>query len=163
MSATNSNSNNTSNSANNANPNPPVYNTSTELHDLGRTRFDHDTAAPSERDTALTLAPTHSAIPLRTGHAPRGLEAQVHAWTTFQFTTTDVDAGEELKGDLHGGQLHRVNRAARGEERVVRGGGGSDEGALCAGRKGEGSDARPLAKGMAEEMDKEMFWSERIM
>ncbi|EUC40432.1 hypothetical protein COCMIDRAFT_108848 [Bipolaris oryzae ATCC 44560] len=143
----------------------------TELHDLGATRFDRDTAAPSDRDTALLHR--HPAVPVITpqGRAPPGLEAKVHEWTTFRFTTEDVDRVEELKGDLHGGMLHRVNRAARGEVGggpvMRRGGKGRNEDmaqetTLCGGRKGEG-DVAPVAKGMAEEMGKDMFWSEPIV
>lgn len=145
------------------------FDPNTELLDLGRTRFDIETAAPSDRDTALAHPGSHTALLPRAGQAPRGLEAQVHAWTTFQYTTDEVDVKEELKGDLHGGQLHRVNRAARGEEPVIRekggkakAGKGGNENELYAGRKPEGGGA-PMAKGMAEEMEKSMFWEERII
>ncbi|KAJ5063081.1 hypothetical protein PSV09DRAFT_2377663 [Bipolaris maydis] len=158
-------------SSNNATNATKPFTPTAELHDLGATRFDRDTAAPSDRDTALLNR--HIAVPVITpqGRAPPGLEAKVHAWTTFQFTTEDVDRVEELKGDLHGGMLHRVNRAARGE---VGGGvfmgnrgkgsnkGTAQENKLCGGRKGDG-DAAPMAKGMAEEMGKDMFWSGPIV
>jgi hypothetical protein len=171
-------------------PEPSFYHNSIELFDLGITRFDQDTAAIGDRDYAL-----HATQPViaRAGHAPRGLESQVHAWNTFQYTTDEVNEREELKGDLHGGQLHRENRAAanpqgagasgkggyggrggmdrggRGAARGARaagagrgaGGGGQLEG-LCAGRKPD-FDAPPLAKGMAEEMDKSMFWDGPIV
>lgn len=156
--------------------NPPTnttkpFTTTTELHDLGATRFDRDTAAPSDRDTALLYR--HAVVPVITpqGRAPPGLEAKVHEWTTFQFTTEDLDRVEELKGDLHGGMLHRVNRAARGEVTGGamignRGRGSNKETAqetkLCGGREGEG-DAALVAKGMAEEMGKDMFWSGPIV
>ncbi|KAF2127500.1 hypothetical protein P153DRAFT_377112 [Dothidotthia symphoricarpi CBS 119687] len=150
----------------------PVFTPTTELHDLGRQRFDHDTAAISDRDHAFhTAAPP----PLRTGRAPAGLEAQVFGWTEFQYATADRDAREELKGDLHGGVLHRVNRAAGGGENIRGGGGGGFVGgrsgggrgdgkvdALCAGRRPEGVVA-PLAKGGAEELGKGMFWEEEIV
>jgi hypothetical protein len=170
------------------------YHNSVELFDLGATRFDQDTAAVGDRDFALH---TYQPVIARAGRAPRGLESQVHAWNTFQYTTDEVNEREELKGDLHGGQLHRENRAAahpqgaggmgrgggfgggyggRGGERggrgAARGGraggagrGGRDDGqseGLCAGRKPD-YDAPPLAKGMAEEMDKSMFWDEPIV
>lgn len=83
---------------------------STELADLGRDRFDHDTAQATDRDAALYA---QGPITIRQGRAPRGLENQVHAWNTFKFTTEERDEKEELKGDLHEGQLHRQNRAAR--------------------------------------------------
>lgn len=167
------------------------YHNSVELFDLGIARFDQDTAAVGDRDFAL-----HANQPViaRAGRAPRGLESQVHAWNTFQYTTDEVNGREELKGDLHGGQLHRENRAAAnpqgmapkggggrgsrgGFERGGRGsarggraggtgrGGGRDDGqmeGLCAGRKPD-FDAPPMAKGMAEEMDKSMFWDEPIV
>lgn len=148
------------------------FDPNTELLDLGRTRFDTETAAPSDRDTALARPGLHTALLPRVGHAPRGLEAQVHAWNTFQYTTDEMDVKEELKGDLHGGQLHRANRAARGEDPVIRekggkgkagkAGKGGDENDLCAGRKPEVGGA-PMAKGMAEEMEKSMFWEKRII
>ncbi|USP75659.1 hypothetical protein yc1106_02933 [Curvularia clavata] len=146
----------------------PHFDPMAELLDLGRMRFDTETAAPSNRDTALAYPGAHTALLPRAGHAPRGLEAQVHAWTTFQYTTDEVDVKEELKGDLHGGQLHRVNRAARGEEPIIREKGGKgkakggDENELCAGRKPE-RGGLPMAKGMAEEMEKGMFWDEKII
>jgi len=171
------------------------YHNSVELFDLGITRFDQDTAAVGDRDFAL-----HAQGPVlaRAGRAPRGLESQVHAWNTFQYTTEEVNEREELKGDLHGGQLHRENRAAagqgaggmngggrggcgggyagrggdrggRGAARGGRGGGagrgGRDDGmmeGLCAGRKPD-YDCPPMAKGMAEEMDKSMFWDGPIV
>jgi hypothetical protein len=158
------------------------YHGSVELADLGRERFDHDTAEATDRDTALH---SHQPVIARAGRAPRGLETQVFAWNTFQYTTDEVNGREELKGDLHGGQLHRENRIARQGPQAMgpigggimggHGGGGGggrgrggarggravkDDGrldALCAGRKPE-NDAPPLAKGLTEEMDKSMFW-----
>ncbi|KAF2245454.1 hypothetical protein BU26DRAFT_532985 [Trematosphaeria pertusa] len=162
------------------------YAFTTELADLGRERFDHDTAAIGDRDFAFyATAPVN----VRQGRAPQGLESQVFAWNTFQYTTEERDDREELKGALHDGQLHRANRAARGEQapepvrgygggRGGRGGGrggrGGREGqgqgqqggvapdALVAARKPEGS-APPLAKGYAEELSADMFWSEPIV
>jgi hypothetical protein len=84
--------------------------TNTELADLGRLRFDHDTAQATDRDAALF---SHQPVTVRQGRAPKGLEGQVFAWNTFKFTTEERDEKEELKGDLHEGQLHRQNRAAR--------------------------------------------------
>lgn len=186
MSASNSTSN-----GNGTSQESSFYHNSVELFDLGIARFDQDTAAVGDRDLAL-----HASQPViaRAGRAPRGLESQVHAWNTFQYTTDEVNGREELKGDLHGGQLHRENRAAAnpqgmaptgsggrgsrgGFERGGRGGarggraggtgrgGGRDDGqmeGLCAGRKPD-FDAPPMAKGMAEEMDKSMFWDEPIV
>jgi hypothetical protein len=154
---------------------------SVELADLGRERFDQDTAEATDRDYALN---SQQPVIARAGRAPRGLENQVFAWNTFQYTTDETNGREELKGDLHGGQLHRENRAAREGPQMgpmsggMMGGGGGrgrgggrggraarDDGlldALCAGRKPE-NDAPPLAKGMAEEMDKSMFWDRPIV
>lgn len=83
--------------------------TSAELADLGRARFDNDTAQITDRDTAL-----HSDRPivLREGRAPKGLEEKVFAWKTFQFTTEERCGREELKGDLHAGLLYRQNRVS---------------------------------------------------
>ncbi|KAF2821061.1 hypothetical protein CC86DRAFT_411369 [Ophiobolus disseminans] len=151
-----------------------IFALSTELADLGRERFDHDTAQATDRDASLF---THGPVAVREGRAPKGLEKQVFAWNTFKFTTEERDDREELKGDLHEGQLHRQNRAARDPNPPTHfaGGGGRggaragragwDDGkmdALCAGRKPEG-EAPPLAKGYAEEMDKSMFWDEPIV
>ncbi|RMZ70069.1 1114670KZM18619.1 methyltransferase [Pyrenophora seminiperda CCB06] len=155
-----------------------------ELADLGRDRFDQDVAAIGDRDYALTV---HRPIVAPTGRAPRGMESAVHAWTTFQYTTEEVNAREELKGDLHGGQLHRENRAARDPQAVMaqmaRGGGGGG-GGRGGGRGGRGGrnggreqvdddgfwaarkpdyEGPPVAKGMAEEMDKSMFWESEIL
>ncbi|KAH6867956.1 hypothetical protein BKA58DRAFT_402377 [Alternaria rosae] len=192
-----STSNNHAVSNGNSTPKEPTfYHNSAELFDLGITRFDQDTAAIGDRDFAL-----HAQGPVlaRAGRAPRGLESQVHAWNTFQYTTEEVNEREELKGDLHGGQLHRENRAAaggqgaggmgggggrgfgggyggrcgerggRGAARGGRGGGvgrsGRDDGmleGLCAGRKPD-YDCPPMAKGMAEEMDRSMFWDGPIV
>ena len=156
---------------------------STELADLGRARFDQDTAAVGDRDFALY---THQPVAVRSGRAPKGLENQVFAWNTFQYTTEELDEREALKGDLHEGQLHRQNRAARAgpppppppqPAHMMRGraamsgskggggmGGGRNgaEDALCAARKPEGR-APPLAKGFPEELDKSMFWDEAIV
>lgn len=162
----------------------PVHFASTELADLGAARFDRDTAAVGDKDYALNSY-SQAPITVQAGRAPKGLENQVFAWNTFQYTTTERDEREERKGDLHEGQLHRANRAAQGlppsvkahENRSVsygsgsrgeRGGRGSRGGgacgrndvqldALCAGRKPE-CTAPPLAKGFAEELDKSMFW-----
>ena len=162
---------------------PIYFASSTELADLGAARFDHDTAAVGDKDFALTSC-SQTPVTVQTGRAPKGLESQVFAWNTFQYTTTERDEKEEKKGDLHEGQLHRQNRAAAGIPPAVmayqnrpksygsggtrgdRGGGavGRSEGqldALCAGRKPEGN-APPLAKGFAEELDKNMFWDEPI-
>ena len=183
--------NSTNGTANTTTPNT-YYDHSVELFDLGRERFDQDTAGITDRDYSLLGT---QPVVARAGRVPRGLESQVHAWNTFQFTTDEGDGREELKGDMHGGLLHRENRAARGEplgfggmghggggmgrggggggfgDRGGRGGGrggrageeqGQHEDALCAGRKPD-HDAPPLAKGMAEEMDKSMFWDGPIL
>ncbi|KAH9871007.1 hypothetical protein J1614_006581 [Plenodomus biglobosus] len=170
--------------------NPTYFSPATELADLGRERFDHDTAQITSRDHALL---SHAPVTVRAGKPPKGLEAKVFEWNVFQHTTAERDDREELKGDLHEGQLHRQNRAARETEGGGGGGGGfggsvrggfggggmggfgsgrgksakveRDDGladALCAGRKPEGGGA-PLAKGFAEELDKSMFWDGPIV
>ncbi|KAL6708080.1 hypothetical protein ACN47E_003514 [Coniothyrium glycines] len=154
-------------------PNSMYFTSTTELADLGTARAEQDTAAIGDRDFALH---THAPVTVQAGRAPKGLEGQVFAWNTFQYTTEERDDREELKGDLHEGQLHRQNRAAAQSEGMSMGMGGGGRGragrvaggrgqargdgqvdALCAGRRPEGR-APPLAKGMAEEMDKSMFW-----
>jgi hypothetical protein len=159
------------------------FHSTTELADLGRDRFDHDTAEITDRDAALF---SHQPVTVRQGRAPKGLENQVFAWNTFKYTTEDRNDREELKGDLHEGQLHRQNRAARdpaglggqsamggaGSGRVRDGGrggrvrreeqGDGKEDALCAGRQTE-KNSPPLAKGYAEELNKGMFWDEPIV
>ncbi|KAF1832056.1 hypothetical protein BDW02DRAFT_605126 [Decorospora gaudefroyi] len=129
------------------------YHGSVELADLGRARFDQDTAAIGDRDLALYAA---QPVVAPTGRAPKGLEDQVFAWNTFKFTTAEVDSREELKGNLHGGQLHRANRAVR---EGVKGDGFAP---LCAARKPL-QRAPPMAKGSAEELDKGFFWDEEIV
>ncbi|KAF2472860.1 uncharacterized protein BDR25DRAFT_283415 [Lindgomyces ingoldianus] len=144
---------------------PYPYDTS--LADLGQIRYDQDVAAIGDRDHAFfTQAPVHVA----SGRAPEGLEAQVFAWNLMQHTTEDRDDREELKGDLHGGQLHRANRAAlqpvpnmsllepvggRGRANL------SPFDPLVAAYKPENS-CPPLAKGHAAELPAELFWNEPI-
>lgn len=83
-----------------------------EINDLGRARYDQDTAAVGDRDSALLHGgPVH----IHRGRATAGLDARAFAWNTFEYDDMDRNEREELKGDLHGGQLHRQNRAARGE------------------------------------------------
>lgn|SRR4051812_23572617 len=94
---------------------PTYYDTQTYLHDLGRERFDQDVAAITDRDISLY---SHAPTAVAKGRAPKGLEQQVFAWNTMQYTTEDKDEKEEKKGDLHGGQLYRQNRAAREPEPV---------------------------------------------
>lgn len=159
-------------------PNDETYYTpTTELADLGPARFNHDTAAIDAKDYSLTNPHGNHSITVQPGRAPKGLESQVFAWNTFQFTTGDRDVKEEKKGDLHEGVLHRANRVAAGgggsggvagDRRKggrAAGGARASEGAqldaLCAGRKPEGN-VPPLAKGFAEELDESLFWDERI-
>jgi hypothetical protein len=170
-------SNPKSNSTPNHNPN--FFHSSTELADLGRERFDHDTAEITDRDAALFA---DQPVNVRKGKAPRGLENQVFAWTTFKYTTEERDDREELKGELHEGQLYRQNKAARDLDAGMYGrGGGPSRGGmngggrggrnagqnenvgdtLCAGRKPDG-EAAPLAKGTGD-MDKKLFWSGPIV
>ena len=164
---------------------PIVFASSTEIMDLGRERFDKDVAAANDRDTSLYYAP--GTVRLQQGRAPKGMESKVWAWTTMQYTDEEKNEKEEMKGDLHGGQLHRQNRAARAPDesqrfvgdgrsgmvgRKQRGGrGGGRGGGIVQDRKDEGlvagrkpdHDAPPLAKGFAEEMDRSMFWEEAIV
>ncbi|KAF1976538.1 hypothetical protein BU23DRAFT_528213 [Bimuria novae-zelandiae CBS 107.79] len=156
----------TNNSKDNTNNNA----TSNEFADLGRARYDQDTAAVGDRDDALYA---NGPVLVRQGRAPAGMEQQIFAWSTFQFETDERNEREELKGDLHGGQLHRQNRAARGEPtglppprdphrrrgggmggQVEQGGGGVEP--LICGRHQEGQPK--LAKGRPEELGEELFW-----
>jgi hypothetical protein len=175
----------------NPNPNPntnasssrTIFRSSTEVADLGRERFDHDTAEITDRDAALF---SQQPVNVRQGRAPRGLENQVFAWNTFKYTTDERDDREELKGELHEGQLHRQNRAARDSEGGGSGfagssrdggrvGGGMGRGGAGGGRGGRNrngddgmadvlragmkeGEAPPLAKGIPDELDKSMFW-----
>lgn len=162
------------------------YDTSTAIHDLGRERFNQDVAAIDDRDTALH---SHQPVTIAKGRAPKGLEAQVFAWNAMQYTTEDKDEKEEAKGDLHGGQLHRQNRAARepppgafgapagfssygghgGPGGRGRQGGNSsggfrveEEGFLRAAMK-PSHPAPPLCKGFAEELSADLFWDKPIV
>ena len=156
------------NTPSNTNPNPTEnintsYNPATDLADLGGVRFDQDTAAISSRDTALVRG---GPVPIHKGRVAAGMDAQVFAWNTYQFNTEDRNERDELKADLHGGQLHRQNRAARGELRpppgVSRGKATSD--GLRAGMRPEGEvEVPPLAKGIPEELGAELFWDKPIV
>jgi hypothetical protein len=163
-------SNGTQNNTNN------TYYTSNEAADLGQARYDEDTAAIGDRDHALYA---NGPVLVRQGRAPAGMEQQAYAWSTFHIETDERDGREELKGDLHGGQLHRQNRAARGElmgpppPREPRGGrggrggqGGGQQGnpalePLVCGRKVDDNTPK-LAKGKPEELDDDLFWNTPI-
>ncbi|KAF2683929.1 hypothetical protein K458DRAFT_303387 [Lentithecium fluviatile CBS 122367] len=178
--AANNHTNNHTNGASYKGSQDTLFAASTELADLGRARFDHDTAAIGDRDSALFVG---GAVHVRPGRAASGLDAQVFAWTAFQYETEDRNEREELKGDLHGGQLHRQNRAARGElappppttivRAAGRGGRGyaGVRGVRQTANVGTGSDglkagmklsdeALPLAKGISEELSADLFWKE---
>lgn len=152
------NANKTSPNNNNNNTNTNTINT--ELFDLGRDRFDHDTALPVDRDYALNTA---RPVVVRSGRAPKGLENKVYEWSTFQFTTEERDEREELKGDLHEGQLHRQNRAAReggdgGGNGMMGGGGdgrrgGGVEGGMGRGGRGGGRGGRGGGEGGSGRVD----------
>jgi hypothetical protein len=157
----------------------------TSLYDLGNERYELAVADASDRDHAIMAqAPIHVAA----GRAPQGLEQQVFAWNTLQYTDEDKDVKVEALGDLHAGQLHRANRAAvappppgpPGMGMGMNGGGGGR------GRGGRGGRGRgggrggamardpmwdpliagrkpsetcpPQAKGFPEELDKSLFW-----
>ncbi|ORY18926.1 hypothetical protein BCR34DRAFT_453578, partial [Clohesyomyces aquaticus] len=153
------------------------------LADLGQSRYDQDVAAVGDRDHAFFAAePLHVAR----GRAPKGLEAQVFAWNLLQHDAGEKDDREELKGDLHGGQLHRANRAALHPHSAMpppspmtRGGG---DGGRERGRKGRGGgqmngngkphgsdsmiaamkpdkECAPQAKGIAAELSADLFWN----
>jgi len=64
-------------------PHPFYFSPATELADLGRARFDRETAQITSRDHAL-LTPRPVAV--RPGRAPQGLERAIHAWSVFQHT-----------------------------------------------------------------------------
>lgn len=134
MSSSNNNNNNNNDNNKSSPARPTFFHSSTELADLGQARFDHDTAEATDRDASLF---THQPVTIRQGRAPKGLENAVFAWNTFKYTTEERDDREELKGDLHEGQLHRQNRAARGDEGDGgRGGFGRQGGGFGCGRGG---------------------------
>ena len=96
----------------------------------------------------------------------------------MQFVDEEKNSKEELKGDLHGGQLHRQNRAAiQGPEPVPFGGMGAQGGGKGKGQVGKGpegsegltaamapaGDVWPCAKGFAEELDRSLFWDGPIV
>ncbi|KAF2261289.1 hypothetical protein CC78DRAFT_583834 [Lojkania enalia] len=186
--------------------NPNYYSPDIEIADLGAERFDQDVAAIGDRDHAFFAT---GSVNVAKGRAPKGLESQVFAWNQFAFVDEDKDVVAEMKGDLHGGQLHRANRAAREsamdiirEEGPMGGGyGGGGMGPMGGGRGEQGfgvagfgglggksrgkkkdggigggfqapkplraackppHDARPLAKGFAEELSADMFWNTPI-
>jgi hypothetical protein len=92
------------------------------------------------------------------GRAPRGLENAVFAWNSMAYTMDDDERNvkEEAKGDLHGGQLHRANRAARGETPAFggqgggRGGYGGERGGGMGGRGRGGEEERESARLMTK-------------
>lgn len=164
------------------------YDTTTAILDLGRERFDQDVAAVGDRDTALHTY-HRQPVTIAKGRAPKGMEAQVFAWNAMQYTTEDKDEKEEAKGDLHGGQLHRQNRAAREpppatfgappglRDRSGRGGRGGrgggrgrgggafqveEEGFLRAAIKPD-HPAPSLCKGFADELSADLFWDKPIV
>ena len=158
----------------------------TSLQDLGRDRYDQDVAAVGDRDYAFfATRPVHVAE----GRAPKGLEAQVFAWNAMHYTTEEKDRNTELKGDLHGGQLHRANRAAKLADQPMQmympgfdttrekgkkkgkgpGAGGvngknvEEENYMTAARKPAGGDVWPLCKGIPQELDADLFWNEPLV
>ncbi|KAH7071851.1 hypothetical protein BKA63DRAFT_554766 [Paraphoma chrysanthemicola] len=139
MSSNNSNPN-SDNSRASPNTQPTFFHSATELADLGRARFDHDTALATDRDIALQIG---GPVTVRQGRAPRGLEDQVFAWNTFKYTTEERDDREELKGELHDGQLHRQNRT------VTEGmnGGGGEMGGPGFGGRGRGGKGGVMGGG----------------
>lgn len=170
------------------------YDPDVDLFDLGPSRFDKDVAAIDHRkDAALAGGHGHNQFHAQPPRAAPVARAPVKAenaanafkWKAFQYQDSDRDVQAEQKEDLHGGQLHRQNRAARGEE-VVRGpprflaGGGRGGGggrARYAERWGAAPPVEngtraglrpveggwPVAKGMAEELGAEMFWDGPIV
>ncbi|KAJ4354168.1 uncharacterized protein N0V89_005901 [Didymosphaeria variabile] len=157
-----------------------TFATSNEAADLGQERYDQDTAAIGDRDDALYA---NGPVLVRQGRAPAGMEQQIFAWSAFQYETEERNSREELKGDLHGGQLHRQNRAARGEQtgppppreprrgKDRRGGPGGMTGSnaqanpglepLICGRRVDDKTPK-LAKGRPEELDEDLFWDKPI-
>lgn len=140
----------------------------------------------SNRQQTLISYLGFSPVFVRQGRAPAGMEQQVFAWSTFQYETDERDDREERKGDLHGGQLHRQNRAARGEPTGPppprassgRGRGGRGRGGHNGlnGQNGQGAqdELQPkicaraqegvpnLAKGKPQELSDDLFWDKPI-
>ncbi|KAF2789380.1 hypothetical protein K505DRAFT_193653, partial [Melanomma pulvis-pyrius CBS 109.77] len=165
----------------------------TEILDLGRDRFDHDTAAIGDRDTALHRTP--GTVKVAKGRAPPGLEPQVFAWNSLQYMAAEENAKEALKGSLHraarapqppqgpqggaggawGGQLGRgdgqlvredgkLSKRRRGGKGGTRGGRATTETDDCVvAARGPAGDVPPLAKGCAVELDRSLFWEENIV
>lgn len=152
------------------------FNFSAAYADLGTARFDHEVAAvDTRRDTALMIG---QPVAVAQGRAPKGFEAAVFQWSTLQYALDEEkDAKEEGKEDLHGGQLHRQNRVARGETVVFTGGPGAgarggrggkrsgmaggkgkpDEEEHCVRAAFKPGNVWPCAKGFPEELDRDMF------
>ncbi|KAH7128116.1 hypothetical protein B0J11DRAFT_483769 [Dendryphion nanum] len=146
----------------------------TTIADLGRANFDAVVAEATDRDTALNL---NTALHIPKKAPAAGREREVFAWNKFHHVDEHKNEKEELKGDLHGGQLHRANRMARGEVPGYGGGnqpvgmdggrggrGGIMRGAMMRGARGGGrEDMPPQAKGWAVELNKDLFWDEKIV
>ena len=82
-------------------PTKSYFASSIEIADLGGARYDQETAAIGDRDYSLVRP--GQAVAVQAGRAPKGLESQVFAWNTFQYTTEERNEKEELKGehDVH--------------------------------------------------------------
>ncbi|KAF2490771.1 hypothetical protein BU16DRAFT_565706 [Lophium mytilinum] len=81
--------------------------------DLGTSRYNEAVAAPGDRDAAFYRGLGGSTmIP---GRARPGFERAAADWQNFHRGTEDVNDHADDLGELHAGQLHRLNRAARGE------------------------------------------------
>ena len=141
-------------------PTKSYFASSIEIADLGGARYDQETAAIGDRDYSLVRPGQQVAV--QAGRAPKGLESQVFAWNTFQYTTEERNEKEELKGDLHEGQLHRANRAAAGggqiggfenRPRVFGNTGGMGRGAFGSGRGGRGGMRGGAGGPGGEQMD----------
>jgi hypothetical protein len=161
---------------------------SSDLADLGSARFTQEVAAiDPQRDLALKAG---HPVSIARGRAPPEKRGTVFAWNIFGQTTDDIDVKEQAKGDLHGGHLHRLNRAAAQMEQPPLFSSGPATGHTSGwakqGKRGKGKqkeekqeqiegvhylqaasrpdhDAAPLAKGKAAELDNDLFWNEPIV
>ncbi|KAF2809472.1 uncharacterized protein BDZ99DRAFT_571289 [Mytilinidion resinicola] len=81
--------------------------------DLNISRYNDAVAAAGDRDPAMRYG--LEGATMLPGRARAGFESVAAGWQNFYLATENHNEHAEGLGDLHAGQLHRLNRAVRGE------------------------------------------------